>query len=229
MKINKKFLVIIGLISGVLQISILLVALMLPAVIINSTPISYDLCVDFANHFIDYIENDSKPSNYFKKIVIYNGTTVEDGIKSNKEIDAKAVEITKDAHRDREKAKRIYTWVGANIKYDDEKADIILSKNSNSREFPESGAICAYNTRSGICFDKACLYVAMARAAGLKVKLVSGEAYDGKEYVGHAWNEVYLDDEDKWINVDTTFYDAGNYFDSNLFSEHKVNAVAGEW
>lgn len=229
MKINKKFLVIIGLISGVLQISILLLALMLPTVIINSTPISYDLCVDFANHFIDYIENDSKPSNYFKKIVIYNGTTVEDGIRSSKEIDAKAVEITKNAHMDREKAKRIYTWVGANIKYDDEKADIILSKNNNNREFPESGAICAYNTRSGICFDKACLYVAMARAVGLKVRLISGEAYDGKEYVGHAWNEVYLHDEDKWINVDPTFYDAGNYFDSNLFSEHKASTVAGEW
>lgn len=229
MKINKKFLVIIGLISGVLQISILLLALMLPAVIINSTPISYDLCVDVANHLIDYIKNDSAPSDYLKKIVIYNGTTVEEGIRSNKEIDSKAVEITKDAYSDREKAKRIYTWVGANIKYDNEKAEIILSKNSSSTGFPESGAICAYNTKSGICFDKACLYVAMARAAGLKVKLISGEAYDGKEYVGHAWNEVYLDDEDKWINVDTTFYDAGNYFDSNLFSEHKVNTVAGEW
>lgn len=229
MKINKIFLVLIGLISGVLQISILLLALMLPWVIIKSTPISYDLCVDVANHLIDFIENDSAPSDYLKKIVIYNGTTVENGIKSNKEIDAKAVEITKDAKSDREKAKRIYTWVGTNIKYDDEKADIILSKSSNSREFPESGAICAYNARRGICFDKACLYVAMARAAGLKVRLISGDAFDGREYVGHAWNEVYLNDEDKWINVDPTFYDAGNYFDSNLFSEHKVKNMAGEW
>ena len=94
---------------------------------------------------------------------------------------------------------------------------------------PESGAICAFNTRTGVCFDKACLYVAMARAAGLKVRLISGEAFDGEKYVGHAWNQVYLKDENNWINVDTTFYEAGNYFDSNLFNEHKVDSIVGEW
>lgn len=229
MKINKKFIVIMSFISGVLQIGILLIVLMIPSAIINSTPISYDLCVDVLSHLYDYVQNDSTPSDYLKKIVIYNGTTVEHGIRSNEEINYKAVQITKNAHSDRERAKIIYTWVGSNIKYDDDKAEIILSQKTDSSEFPESGAICAYRTRSGICFDKACLYVAMARAAGLKVKLISGEAYDGKRYVGHAWNEVYLSDEDKWINVDPTFYDAGNYFDSNLFSEHKANTVAGEW
>ena len=54
-------------------------------------------------------------------------------------------------------------------------------------------------------------------------------AFDGEKYVGHAWNQIYLKDENKWINVDTTFYDAGNYFDSNLFNEHKVENIAGEW
>lgn len=229
MKINKKFLFIIGLISGLLQIGILIFALILPSVIINSTPISYNLCVDVAGRLVSCIKNDSISSEYLKKIVIYNGTTVEQGIKSNKEIDMKAMEITQNAHSDREKAEAIYIWIGTNIKYDDEKADIILSKSSDNSQFPESGAICAYNTRYGICFDKACLYVSMARAAGLKVKLISGEAFDGDKYVGHAWNEAYLKEEDKWINVDTTFYNAGNYFDSDLFSEHKANTVAGEW
>lgn len=228
MKINKKFLFIIGLISGVLQVGILIFVLIFPSVIINSIPISYDLCADVTGRLIDCIKNDSVSNEYLKKIIIYNGTTVEQGIKSNKEIDMKSMEITRNAQSDREKAEAIYKWVGANIRYDDEKANVILSKD-NSSEFPESGAVCAYNTRYGICFDKACLYVAMARAAGIKVKLISGEAFDGSKYVGHAWNQVYLKEEDKWVNVDTTFYGAGNYFDSDLFSEHKANTVAGEW
>lgn len=229
MKINKKFFVIIGLISGILQVGILLFALILPAIVINSTPISYDLCVEVVENLIDCIENDSTPSDYYKKIVIYNGTTIKKAIASNEDIDMKAIELTKNAHSDREKARSIYKWIGANIKYDDEKATAILSKDKKNKKFPESGAICAYNTKSGICFDKACLYIAMARSAGIKVKLISGEAYDGEQYVGHAWNQVYLREEDKWINVDSTFYDAGNYFDSDLFYQHRVNAVVGEW
>ncbi|MDO5515933.1 MAG: transglutaminase-like domain-containing protein [Clostridium sp.] len=229
MKINKKLIVIIGFVSGVLQVGILLLALMIPSVIINSTPLNYDLCVDVVSQMFDYVQNNSVPSDYLKKIVIYNGTTVGHGVKSNEEIDSKAVQLTKDAHSDRERAKIIYTWVGSNIKYDDNKAEIILSEKTDSNDYPESGAICAYDTRSGICFDKACLYVAMARAVGLKVKLISGKAFDGKQYVGHAWNQVYLNDENRWIDVDPTFYDAGNYFDSNLFSEHKASTVAGEW
>lgn len=230
MKINKIYIVIIAFISGVLQIGILLLALMIPsAVIIKDKQIGFELCSDVIKEFFNYVQNDSVSSDYLKKIVIYNGTTVEQGIKSNEEIDSKACFITKDAHSDREKAKIIYTWIGTNIKYDNNKADIILSENLDKNDFPENGAICAYSSRSGICFDKACLYVAMSRAVGLRVKLISGEAYDGKQYIGHAWNEVYLTEEDKWINVDPTFYEAGNYFDSDLFSHHKANDVAGEW
>ena len=82
----------------------------------------------------------------------------------------------------------------------------------------------------GICFDYACLYVSMARAAGLKVRLVTGEAFDGNSYGSHAWNQVYLSDERRWINVDTTFYISGDYFDSNLFEEdHIEGEIAGEW
>ena len=158
--------------------------------------------------------------------VIYNGTTVEDGIRSNSIIEKKAKKVTESATNDREKARDIYVWIGSNIEYDNNKAEKVLNSND---ETVESGAIYAFRDRSGICFDYACLYVAMARSVDLKVRLVIGEAYDGSKYVSHAWNQVYLSDEKKWINVDTTFYNGGNYFDSEKFDKHINKEIIGEW
>lgn len=159
-------------------------------------------------------------------IIYYNGVTLEQGIKSNSEIDKKAKEITAGDKTDREKAKSIYNWVGSNIKYDYNKADMVMSSNN----VKNSGAIPAFEEREGICFDYACLYVAMCRAVGLDVKMVMGDAYNGEEYISHAWNEVYLKDENKWIKVDPTFYIAGNYFDNKNFDkDHRQKNIAGEW
>ena len=158
--------------------------------------------------------------------VIYNGTTVEDGIRSNSIIEKKANKVIESDTTDREKARDLYVWIGSNIEYDNNKAEKVLSSND---ETVESGAIYAFRDRSGICFDYACLYVAMARSVDLKVRLVIGEAYDGSKYVSHAWNEVYLNDENKWINVDATFYNGGNYFDSENFDKHINKEIIGEW
>lgn len=218
------FFILIGVILGVIQASILSV-LIFHSInfkdILNGSFLEAGL-----EDVIDAVEEKSK--GFINEIVIYNGTTIEDGIKSNKNIDSKAIQLTQEGSTDREKAEILYEWIGSNIKYDDEKAEVVLS-GAKREEMPESGAICTFNTRTGVCFDKACLYVAMARAAGLKVRLISGEAFDGEKYVGHAWNQVYLKDENNWVNVDTTFYEAGNYFDSNLFNEHKVDSIVGEW
>ncbi|GAB6170433.1 transglutaminase-like domain-containing protein [Clostridium carnis] len=159
-------------------------------------------------------------------ITYYNGVTLEQGVKSNKEIDQKAKELVANLSSDRERASRIYSWVGSNIEYDNKKAEKALS----SKGIKNSGAIEAWNTRSGICFDYACLYVTMARSADLKVRLVTGEAFDGKNFGPHAWNEVYLSDEKRWIKIDPTFYLAGDYFDNEDFNNDHINeSIAGEW
>ena len=225
MSVKKFFLILIGIISGIAQAGILTFLLIVPSIAVNSIPDSGNFKSDIEEFISKF---DYRSNGFINEIVIYNGTTIDEGIKSNDEIDAKAIKLTRDASKDRERAKILYDWIGSNIEYDDEKAELVLS-GIDRAEMPESGARCAFDTRSGVCFDKACLYVAMSRAAGLRVRLISGEAFDGEKYVGHAWNQIYLKDENKWINVDTTFYDAGNYFDSNLFNEHKVENIAGEW
>lgn len=172
------------------------------------------------NDFKEYL-----PANT-NVIVYYNGVTLEEGIKSLPEIDEKAKEIVENAKTDREKAQRIYSWIGSNIKYDFNKAEKALGPEGVTN----SGAIEAWNTRSGICFDYACLYVAMSRAVGLGSRIITGDAYDGQNYGPHAWNQAYLEDEGVWINVDPTFYLSGDYFDNIDFNNDHLNAeVAGEW
>ena len=43
--------------------------------------------------------------------------------------------------------------------------------------------------------------------------------------MGHAWNEVYRKEEGKWINVDRTFYIAGNYFDNEDFDNDHIKEI----
>ncbi|MDU4324820.1 transglutaminase-like domain-containing protein [uncultured Clostridium sp.] len=171
----------------------------------------------------EIVENFLPASNI---IIYYNGVTLEEGIKSTEEIDSMAKALTENADNDMDKARILYSWVGSNLEYDYDRAEKAL----NNEKLENSGAISAFNDRSGICFDYSCLYVAMARAVNLKVRLLTGSAYDGTQYGPHAWNEVYISEIEKWIPVDTTFYLAGNYFNNDDFYEdHIIDSIAGEW
>lgn len=167
-----------------------------------------------------------KKSGNNGETVYYNGVTLEEGIKSNNEIDNTARNIASKGKDEKSKGKLLYNWVGSNIKYDNGKAERILRNDFDDK----SGAIPTYNTRKGICFDYACLYVAMCRANNIKVRLVTGEGYNGESWVGHAWNQIYINEEKKWINVDPTFYVGGNYYNSARFLiDHRNAEIAGEW
>lgn len=196
---------------------------------INSSKVAKKLPSIVNNSFKIVIKNDSslevKKSNA-KTIVYYNGITLEEGIKSNGDIDNFAKELVQGRSTDREKAEVIYKWVGKNIKYDNEKAEKVFKNIYDIK----SGAIPTYYSKKGICFDYSCLYVAMCRANNIKVRLVTGRGFNGVSWVGHAWNQVYLKEAGEWVNVDTTFAKGGNYFDSSRFSiDHADNNIAGEW
>jgi transglutaminase-like putative cysteine protease len=57
-------------------------------------------------------------------------------------------------------------------------------------------------SRRGDCNQFATLYVALARAAGLPARTVSGLIYRNGRFYYHAWAEVYLSD---WVAVDPMF------------------------
>jgi hypothetical protein len=107
---------------------------------------------------------------------------------SNAQIDETAKQIVKDAKNDRQKAYRLYKWIGEHITYDDNKALAIQSGNYRSLTY---GAIPTFQTRTGICSDYSALMVAMGRAVGLEVKQELGQALLPNGSGGaHAWNVV---------------------------------------
>ena len=178
---------------------------------------------------VDAKNNLVETSNgYVQGLVFYNGITLEEGVKSNEEIKDKALLITRKYDNDYDKARAIYQWIGNNIKYDDNKAELVMQN-----KVPigiDSGAINTFETRLGVCFDYACLYVAMCRENDIPVRLIVGEGYNGVEWISHSWNEVYIEELDEWIGVDPTFYGSGVYFDSDIFNaDHKDSKIAGEW
>lgn len=196
---------------------------------INNSKVAKKLPSIVNNSFKIVIKNDSNPEvkkGDSRTIVYYNGITLEEGIKSNEDINKFARKLVQDRSTDREKAEVIYKWVGKNINYDNEKAEKVFKNIYDIK----SGAIPTYYSKKGICFDYSCLYVAMCRANNIKVRLVTGRGFNGVSWVGHAWNQVYLKEEGEWVNVDTTFAKGGNYFDSSRFSmDHADNNIAGEW
>ena len=191
----------------------------IPNIINNSFKISTETSSETSNNSSDVTKDN-------KVIIYYNGVTLEDGIKSNEEIDNFALELTKNEENLVDKAENLYGWVGSSIEYDYDKAKKILSNDFDV----SSGTINTYYTREGICFDYACLFASMCIANDIKVRLITGEGKSGGQWVSHAWNEVYDPLTDKWINVDPTFYMGGNYFDSPVFNlDHRKASVAGEW
>ena len=185
------------------------------------------------------VSNDNDPFSGYKfteatpqsineeAIIYYNGVTLSQAVKSNEAIKEKAQELVKNDSTDIEKASSLYNWIGNNIQYDDIKAEEITR---NDGKGVTSGAIEAFKTREGVCFDYASLYAAMAMDVGLKVRIVSGKGYTGSAWGPHAWNEVYIPSEKKWISVDTTFASTGDYFATPDFNNtHRDAKVIGEW
>ncbi|SHI20959.1 Transglutaminase-like superfamily protein [Sporobacter termitidis DSM 10068] len=159
--------------------------------------------------------------------VYINGVTVDDAIASSPDIDNVAIELV-GAENDRYlMAEKLYDWVVENISYDNQKADALLTDAFAS----PSGAVVAFSEKTGVCFDKASLYVAMCRAVGVQVRLITGCAFNGADWLDHSWNEIYYDKQDRWVNVDTTFGSKDrSYFDnSGFWDDHKDREVQGEW
>ncbi|UUZ84002.1 transglutaminase domain-containing protein [Paenibacillus sp. P26] len=131
-----------------------------------------------------------------------------------------AKQITAKGKTDEEKAKSLYNWVGTRITYDWDKVNLYETQRIWKEQTPQD----TYNTRKGVCIDFSRLYAVMARSVGLDVKVVTGLGYDGRGGYGpHAWNEVYLSEEKKWVPLDSTWVaSGGNWFNPPHFQDTHI-------
>jgi len=66
------------------------------------------------------------------------------------------------------------------------------------------GALTSLKSRTGNCQTHARLYTALARAAGIPTRFVSGLVHlDGKGFLYHSWAESLLNG--RWVAVDPTY------------------------
>jgi hypothetical protein len=128
--------------------------------------------------------------------------------------------ITANATTDEQKARELYDWVGTRVTYDWDKVNQYEQKRIWKEQTPED----TFTTQKGVCIDYSRLYAAMARSVGLDVKVVTGLGYDGQgSYGPHAWNEVYLSQQKRWVPLDSTWRSSGgDWFNPPKFNETHI-------
>ncbi len=116
---------------------------------------------------------------------------------------------------DREIIDLYYQWVVQNVVYDYDKI-----KTLSYDYVPNVDMI--FDAKSGICYDYSVLLASMLRSQGIPSKLIKG--YTSWTSVYHAWNEIYLEETDEWVVVDTT-YDSYLYLRNRKYDFEKSREV----
>ncbi len=120
----------------------------------------------------------------------------------------KAAEVCAGKSTALEKIAAIFVYVSDNVSYDKKFAETV-----QSGYIPDPDEVLSAKT--GICFDYASLFAAMARSQGIPTRLVIGYASPD---IYHAWNEVYTE-ETGWITVEVFLKKSGfNLLDPTFYS-----------
>ncbi len=113
--------------------------------------------------------------------------------------------LAKPGMSDLERLQAIYDWVSSNIVFD---CDAYFA--GLNRVVPASQVL---RERRGTCREYSFLVAAMARALGIQVRVVYGQAASRGEQILHAWDEALVGG--KWISLDATF--GAGYVDGTEF------------
>lgn len=120
-----------------------------------------------------------------------------------------AKEIVAGSKSQREAVVRINRWLMDNIEYD------WSSYRDGSYAGKNYSALTTMETRVAVCQGFANLFAGLARASGIKARVVSGYGVSNVGGGGsHAWNQVYI--EGQWLNIDST-WDQGTRSERYIF------------
>ncbi len=118
-----------------------------------------------------------------------------------------------------EKLAAIFKWVTDNITY-----DYTLAATVQNGYVPDPDSVL--KKKSGICFDYASLFAAMARSQGIPtMHVICYAATD----IYHAWNEVYTE-ETGWIAPELLLKNKGyNIVDSTFYASAQNKESISEY
>ena len=115
----------------------------------------------------------------------------------NAQIIALAKNLTKDAANDEEALEKIHAYIIKTVKYDWDSF-----RNGTYANNPMN-AVAVLNNPLTVCSGYSNLFAALARAAGIRSKVIHGKAKIPEGWYDHAWNEFYINDQ--WQVVDSTW------------------------
>lgn len=173
----------------------------------NTTGSKYKVIAS-EKYTVKYEDEEDANNVYLQSVLEISWNEEDESIKVADELLAEALEVKKEATpryrrervvlTDEEIINIIYDFVLETVEYDFEKI-----KSLDYTYTPDNDS--TLETGTGICYDYSSLFASMLRSQGIPAKMVKGYANTSEVY--HAWNEVYLADEERWVVVDTT-YDA---------------------
>ncbi len=105
-----------------------------------------------------------------------------------------------------DKAMAIASWVVENIEY-----DLGVGKTQETAKW-------TFENKVGTCDELSHLFISLASSVNLEARYVSGYAYDGDEWLPHAWAEVLTDYG--WTPIDVAFHEFG-YIDGRHITVYK--------
>jgi len=106
---------------------------------------------------------------------------------NDENVKKQATEIAKDDRDAWSVAQKLADWTNKNLEW---------------KSVASADAAQTLATREADCSEFSALFVAMARSLGLPARIVSGLAYSGDTFGGHAWVEVWAG---RWIELDPTW------------------------
>jgi transglutaminase-like putative cysteine protease len=117
-------------------------------------------------------------------------------------------DVTEGTESEEEAFQAIYNYIAKTVKYDQ-----VRYKDKSYMTYVYD-AVTVLENPVAVCSGYANLLAAMSRAYGIRAKVINGKALMSYGWGGHAWNEVYVNDE--WKMVDPT-WDAGRTYQSYYF------------
>lgn len=132
-----------------------------------------------------------------------------------------AKKITKSSKDDYAKMKAIYKWVAENIYYDKPAYRNETYAYDENGDFASASPVVVYERKRAVCGGYTSLTVALFRAIGIPAKSISGPVKTDSR-VGHAWTQAWLESENRWVILDTTWGSANKY-DDGVYTKGKMN------